>query len=269
MSGIIADGSIRVPPRPGIVRKVWSAEETARILRSCKAHGLTVTHLVNVAGALSSVYPSLSAAADPSLTASVDEEFCCFDFLQAIDLAAKAAGKAEGEMETAVRIDLYPVILRVARATIIASVNDSESIWEIARLFKERNDEFVKSPYFWHFLPMHASRVVESYKAKLAGKPYLPFMSSLGDLKTLFPARYPVQPAGQPSNGGSGESGPEIRVTDKWTAGRVDPLSIATHLFTFDDRLYLQCRYNVSRTSDALIVPWFDRTVEIVSRMAE
>ena len=58
MSGIVADGSVQAPLRAGIVRKVWSAAETARILRACKAHGVTITHLANVAGALASVFQS-------------------------------------------------------------------------------------------------------------------------------------------------------------------------------------------------------------------
>lgn len=264
MSGIIPDGSLRAPLRPRMVRKVWSAGETARILRACKAHSATVTHLVNVAGSLSSVYPSLNAAAAPASEISY-----CFDFFQAVDVAAKAASKAETEMETVVRMDLYPVVLRVTRAQIVDSANEPEGVWDIARLYKEQNDAFLKSPYFWHLLAMHSVRVTESYQAMLAGKPSLPFMSSLGDLKTLLPARYPVHPPAASSDGGSEATGAEIRITDNWTAGMVDPLSLAVHLFTFDGRLHLQCRHNVSFMSDALVVPWFDGLIEIVSRAVE
>ena len=241
------------------MRKIWSAEETARILRACKAHGVTITHLVNIAGALASVVPGTKTANDaPSY---------CFDFVQAVDLAAKTASEAEVEMETVVRIDLYPVILNVPRSAVTESANDPARVWEIARQFKERNDQFLKSPYFWHCLPMHTPRIIDSYKAKLAGKPALPFMSSLGDLKTLLPARYPIQPT-TPSSAVAA-TGAEICITDNWTSGRIDPLSFASHLFTFDDRLHLQCRYNVSRTSGTVVSHWFDHLVEIVTRVAE
>ena len=269
VSGLVVDGSLHAAPRPGMVRKVWSVDETARILRACKAHGVTVTHLVNVAGALAAVNRGPNTTDGAPTASATDNGTYCFDFTQAIDIAAKAAGKAEVEMETVVRVDLYPVILCVPRPTITEFFHDPSRVWEIARQFKEQNDEFVKSPYFWHFLQMHSSRMVESYKAKLAGRPFLPFMSSLGDLKTLLPARYPIQPAAPIPDGSVAAAGADIHVTDSWTSGRVDPLSLASHLFTFDDRLHLQCRYNVNCASDIVVMSWFDRLVEIVSRVAE
>ncbi|KZT64131.1 hypothetical protein DAEQUDRAFT_769964 [Daedalea quercina L-15889] len=270
MSGISADvpgsASASAVPIPRILRKVWSTEDTTRILRACKAHGVTITHLVNVASAMSSVYDSVPSNAAPE---NPDDDAFYFETSQAIDLTAKVPkpmnGPADGDMEAAVRIELYPVIFRVPR-TAITNTSSSAHVWEISKQFKARNDAFVQSPYFWHFLPMHFRRVTEGYNAKLAGLPALPFMSSLGDLKSVLPARYPVWTAGAAANG---DAEAEIRVTDNWTAGRIDPFSLVYHLFTFDGRLHLQFRYNVNRTSDALIKPWFDRVVDTVSRSAQ
>ena len=114
---------------------------------------------------------------------------------------------------------------------------------------------------------MYLSFVPESVAAKIAGRPALPFMSSLGDLKTVLPSRYPIKTVGASANDRSGAA--EIRITDNLTTGRVDPFSLVYHLFTFDGRLYLQFRYNVSRTSSAVIEPWFDRLVGIVSRSTQ
>ncbi|KAH9916903.1 uncharacterized protein B0H18DRAFT_1036407 [Fomitopsis serialis] len=263
MSGIVADGTPAAALTPRILRKVWSSEETARILRACKAHGVTITHLVNIAGALSSVH-------DKSVNDD-DDDALYFDFSQPMDITAKIpqhpGGITSSDLEVAVRIELYPVMLRVPRS--VATGNESqESIWEVAKQFKKQNDAFVKSPYFWHFLPMYRPMITESYNAKLAGRPAMPFMSSLGDLKTVLPARYPVQTSNT-ANGHAGDTGAEIRITENWTAGRIDPFSLVYHLFTFDGRLYLQFRYNMNRTSSALIEPWFERVVAIVSRSTQ
>ncbi|KAI0725951.1 hypothetical protein C8Q72DRAFT_561734 [Fomitopsis betulina] len=259
MSGIVADGSPSPPWIPRILRKVWSAEETTRILRACKAHGVTITHLVNVAGALSSLPEDGESVTDQT------DDAVYFEYMQPIDITAKTPAQAAQafngpDMEAACRVELYPVVLRVPRADVL-------HVWEVARLFRERNAAFVHSPHFWRMLPMYLPFIKQSYVARLAGKPALPFMSSLGDLKTVLPSRYSVKAAGSEPEAG-GYPGAEIRVSDNWTTGRIDPFSLVHHLFTFDGRLYLQFRYNVNRTSDALIEPWFDRLVDIVSQSA-
>lgn len=267
MSGIVADGTPSAALAPRMLRRVWSSEDTARILRACKAHGVTITHLVNVASALSSVHDTDIRSSDND----DNDDALYFDFSQPMDITAKipqhAGGTGSSDLEVAVRIELYPVMLRVRRS-IAAGRESEESIWEVAKQFKTQNDAFVKSPYFWHMLPMYRPMIAASYSAKLAGRAAMPFMSSLGDLKTVLPARYPVQTS-TTAHGHAGDTGAEIRITENWTAGRIDPFSLVYHLFTFDGRLYLQLRYNINCTSIALVEPWFDRVVAIVSRCAQ
>ncbi|TFY55544.1 hypothetical protein EVJ58_g8178 [Rhodofomes roseus] len=270
-SGITGDvsGLITKELSAHMLRKVWSSEETARILRACKAHGVTITHLVNVAGALSSVHDDVPSS--KVATAGHKHDAVLFEFSQPMDLTAKLpqhpGGVASGDMEATIRMELYPVIICVPHSTVADQANPT-SVWEVAHQFKKQNDAFVKSPYFWNFLPMYQPLTTEAYHAKLAGQPGLPFMSSLGDLKAILPARYAVQ-APSATSGHAGQDGAEIRITENWTAGRIDPLSLAFHLFTFDGRLYLQFRYNKNRTSDALIEAYFNRLVDIVSRSAQ
>ena len=247
-----------------MLRKVWSAEETTRILRACKEHGVTITHLVNVAGALSSLQNGVKPCGAVSAPDQDDDAFY-FEYMQPIDVTAKIPEQADrafngSDMDVACRVELYPVLLRVPRTQVA-------QVWEVARLFKQQNDAFVQSPYFWRMLPMYLSLVPESVAAKLAGRPALPFMSSLGDLKSVLPSRYPVKTPAASTN--DRLEAAEIRILDNYTTGRVDPFSLVYHLFTFDGRLYLQFRYNVTRTSSTLIEPWFDRLVSIVSRSAQ
>lgn len=274
MSGIVPDGSLSAFV-PRIMRKAWTREETSRILGACKAHGVTITHLANIASALSAFNSDGSRV---SANGNGEDSTVYFDFCQPIDLATKirehSSGQANSEMEAAVRIGLYPIVLGIPRSAVTdAARNPSIHIWTLARRFKEQNDVFVKSPHFWRFLAMYDALVVELYKAKLAGRPVLPFMSSLGDLKSLLPAQYAIHEAeseGAHTNGHSvAAEGAKIRITDMWVAGRLDTLALACHLFTFDGRLHLQLRYNANRTSPAMMEPWFDRVVDIVTQAAQ
>ena len=260
MTGIVPDGTLSAF-LPRIVRKVWTREATSHILRACKAHGVTITHLANIASALSAFDSHDSRV---SANGNGDDSTVYFDFCQPIDLATKirehSHGQASSEMEAAVRIGLYPIVLSIPRSAVADAAQDpSTHIWSLARQFKKQNDAFVKSPHFWRFLEMYDAVFVEVYKAKLAGGPVLPFMSSLGDLKSLLPAQYAFQ----------GAEGAEIRITDMWVAGRLDTLALACHLFTFDGRLHLQLRYNANRTSPAMMEPWFDHVVDIVTHAAQ
>ncbi|KZT65557.1 hypothetical protein DAEQUDRAFT_716316 [Daedalea quercina L-15889] len=264
MFGIIPDGLPSAAPSPRMLRQVWSSEDTTGILRACKAHGVTITHLVNVAGALASVCGNGSA----SLAASGhDDDAFYFDISQQMDITAKLQkypdGAASGDMEAAVRVETYPIMLRVSRSAVADANIRAHVLWEAAKQFREQSDGFVKSPYFWHFLSMYGPLLAEAYRARLAGRGALPFMSSLGDLKMFLPTRYAVQTA---SAAPECPTGAEIRVTDKWTTVRIDPCSLAYHLFTFQGRLHLQLMYNASHTSEALVTPWFNRLLDILSR---
>lgn len=276
MSGIVPDGPLSAFD-PRILRKVWTREETSRILQACKAHGVTITHLVNIAGALSAFNSDKPRAAN----GSGDDYTVYFDVSQPIDLAPKiresSNGQTTGEMETAVRTMLYPIALSILRSAVTnATQNPSNHMWPIASHFKEQNDAFVKSPHFWRFLVMYDSLVNEIFKAKVfGGQPGLPIVSSLGDLKFLLPAQYTVQEAGLGGSHTNGHSvvadseGAGIRITDMWVAGRLDIFSLVSHLFTFDGRLHLQFRYNANRTSPAMMEPWFERVVDSVTQAAQ
>lgn len=272
MSGIVPNGSLSTSHFvPRFLRKVWPEEETIHILQACKARGVTVTHLMNIASALSALKDNDQGA---EANGNSDSDTIYLDFSQPIDLATKFPKHlhewASGEMETAVRIGMFPILLDVPRSAVADAVHaPSTHIWALVERFKERNNAFIESPYFWRFMTMYDPLFVEAHKARVAGRPALPFISSLGDLKSLLPALYTVQETeleGTPTNDHSAE-GTVIRITDMLVAGRLDNFSLSCHLFTFDGKLHLQLRYNAERASPALMGSWFDYLVDVVTQV--
>ncbi|KZT70194.1 hypothetical protein DAEQUDRAFT_689787 [Daedalea quercina L-15889] len=268
VSGLVPDGVIaETNLQPRFVRKVWSLEETRRILKTCKAQGVTITHLANVAGAFASVQrPGVASSGGSS-----DEDSYYFEFSQAFDVNAKMPRlTSNGETETAIRIVIYPVTMAVPRAAAADSAG-KEAIWEAARQFKERNAAFLQSPYFWHLVRFYGAIAIENYMAQMAGKPFVPYMSSMGDLKNVLPIRYPVQAPQMNgvANGTSNSHNAEVRILDQISSGKIDPQVANFLMYTFDDRLNLQFKWNAGRTSDSLINGWFDRVVEIISQAAD
>jgi len=267
VSGLVPDGIIAEDSlQPRFVRQIWSTEETKRILKACKARGVTITHLANIASAFASVqHPG---AADRN-GAPRDEDSYYFEFSQAIDLSAKVPRLSNnGEIETAVRMVVYPVVISVPRAA-AAKLAGQDAIWNAARQFKERSDAFVQSPYFWHFNGFYGVIAFENYMAQMTGKPFVPYMSSLGDLKSILPLRYPVQlPHVNGDVDGSTSHSAEVRILDQITSGKIDPQVSSFLMYTFDESLNLQFKWNAGRVSDDLINGWFNRVVEIISQVA-
>jgi len=263
--GVIAEGNLQ----PRFIRQTWSPEETKSILRACKAHGVTITHLANVASAFACVQ---RPGAVRFSGGSSDEDSYYFEFSQAFDVNAKVPRLTNnGETETAIRVVIYPIVMSVPRAAVAESAGQN-AIWDAARQFKERNDAFVKSPYFWHFTGFCGAIAIENYMAQMAGKPFMPYMSSMGDLRSVLPIRYPVHShhANGTVNGvnGSTRHNAEIRVLDQISAGKIDPQVANFLMYTFDERLNIQFKWNAGRTSDNLINGWFSRVVEIISQVA-
>ena len=260
MSGLSLEGPASAD---GIVarciRHVWNQEETSSILKACKAQGVTITALVNSASALASV----RGTPEPNNPPADDAYY--FEFSQAIDLTSKVPRTStNGEVETAIRILVYPIILPVPRAT-AHSADTSRAVFDVAREFKARNAEFVQ--YFWHFLDMYRPFLGQRYMSNLSGasKPLMPYMSSLGELKTLLPSRYPVTHPEHNDNGADGRTPAEIIITDQTTAGRMDPQMVSFLLYTFDGKLHLQFKWNAGRLREASVCPWFKRTIDIIS----
>ena len=247
---------------------MWTQQDTSQILKACKAQGVTITALVNSASALASV----RGTPEPQNAAAADAYYY-FEFSQSIDLTSKVPRTSTtGEVETATRIAFYPIIIRVPRAT-AHSADTSRAVLGTAREFNARNAEFVQSPYFWHFLDMYLPFFDQRHMSNLsgAGKPLMPYMSSLGELKTLLPSRHPVMHPEQNGHGGSGAEGAggsetaEIIVTDHITASRIDAQTVSSLLYTFDGKLHLQFKWNAGRLSGARVDEWFKRTVDITS----
>ena len=193
-----------------------------------------------------------------------------FEFSQAIDLNSKVPRtSANGEVETAIRILVYPIIIRVPRATALSD-DASGAVFDTAREFKARNAQFVQSPYFWRFLDLYRPLLGQRYMSNLSNnsRPLMPYMSSLGELKTLLPSRYPVahpELNGHGANEAGGQAPAEIIITDQTTAGRMDPQMVSFLLYTFDGKLHLQFKWNAGRLSEASVDPWFKRTIDIIS----
>lgn len=191
-----------------------------------------------------------------------------FEFSSAFDVNAKAPRFTSlGEIETAVRIVVYPIFIAVPRADTEESAT-LQTIWAAARQFKEKNGAYVNSPYFRHFCSFYGAIAAENYMAQMLGKPFMPYMSSMGDLKSVLPITYPIQ---LPQTNGTMEgsaSGAEVRILDQISGGKISPSVAGFLMYTFNEQLNLQSQWNAGRTSDALITGWFDRVVEIMSRVA-
>ncbi|TFY65031.1 hypothetical protein EVJ58_g2232 [Rhodofomes roseus] len=269
LSGLVPDVPISEDdPQPRFVRQTWSTDDTTRILKACKAQGVTITHLASVAGAFASVQRPRAAHVNEGFS---DEDSYYFECLSALDLNTKVPRvTSNGEMETATRLIMYPVVMSVPRAAALESTG-SDALWDAARQYKERSDTFVNSPYFWHFCRFYGAIAIENYMAQ--GKPSIPYMSSMGNLKSVLPIRYPIKTAhiahvNGTTNGTTSHSA-EIRILDQISAGKVDPRVANFLLHTFDDRLKLQLKWDARRTSDGLINGWFSRIVEIISQVAD
>ncbi|KAH9843003.1 uncharacterized protein C8Q71DRAFT_735522 [Rhodofomes roseus] len=272
LSGLVPDVPISEDdPQPRFVRQTWSTDDTTRILKACKAQGVTITHLASVAGAFASVQRPRAAHVNEGFS---DEDSYYFECLSALDLNTKVPRvTSNGEMETATRLIMYPVVMSVPRAAALESTG-SDALWDAARQYKKRSDTFVNSPYFWHFCRFYDARIEDEnyvYRAQMMpGKPILPYMSSLGNLKSVLPVRYPIQTAHVNGNtNGTASHSAEIRILDQISSGKADPRVANFLMYTFDDRLNLQFKWDACRTSDGLIDSWFSRIVEIISQVAD
>ncbi|PCH34255.1 hypothetical protein WOLCODRAFT_160731 [Wolfiporia cocos MD-104 SS10] len=264
MAGLVPDGTIeegKVAAR--ILRHEWSQADTASILRACKAHGITVTHLANVASALAAVEDAngqpLQHYSAPRNT-DLPSDTYHFDLNQALDLSAKVSGSSVSEF--VLRVFTYPVHLSVP-CPALSGPDGLAALWAIARDFKAGHTAFVESPYFWQFAALHGPQMASRYMGILAGRPFVPYMSSLGDCTGLLPSRYIVGTG----EGANGETNTALRIVDLDSAGKVDPVTSSLQLWTWDGRLYFQLKYNASRTSDTLMDPYFQRIVDMMTRL--
>ncbi|KAH9829912.1 uncharacterized protein C8Q71DRAFT_394321 [Rhodofomes roseus] len=268
LSGLVPDGDLKEENfQPRFRRQIWSIEETRRILMACKARGVTITHLANVSSAFASV--QCQGAAQPSDS----EDNYYFELCQAFDIHAKLTRvSSNGETETALHFIGYPVILSIPKSKVASYTTGA--LWDVARQFKARHEAYVNSPYFWNFKRFYDTLAIENYMAQMAGRARasVPNMSSLGNLKSILPVRYPVQTSAVVSvvNGPGPEAvSAEIRVLDEISSAKVDPLTMNFAMWTFDDRLKLQFKWNSGRVSDGLINDFFNRVVGMISQVAD
>ncbi|TFY61797.1 hypothetical protein EVJ58_g4284 [Rhodofomes roseus] len=236
--GFVPDGDAaenNIQPR--FVRQTWSTEQTKLILKACKAHGVTITHFANAASVFASVQCASRGAVPPGgSSGSGDslEDCYYFDLCQAMDTNAKLPRlSSNGETETALRCTTYPIVLAVPRAAFASSTPDA--LWDAARQYRARHE-------------------------------------ALGDMKSVLPARYPVQPSRAAVNGTASKTqvaSAEIRVLDQIQTGKALPHIAAFLLYTFDDRLNLQFKWNAGHMSDGIMRSFFDRVVEIISQVVD
>ncbi|KAH9829910.1 uncharacterized protein C8Q71DRAFT_394269 [Rhodofomes roseus] len=273
--GFVPDGDAaenNIQPR--FVRQTWSTEQTKLILKACKAQGVTITHFANAASVFASVQCASRGAVPPgdsSGSGGSPEDCYYFDLCQAMDTNAKLPRlSSNGETETALRCTTYPIVLAVPRAAFASSTSDA--LWDAARQYRARHEAYVDSPYLWYFAPFYGAIAAENYMAQMAGGAFIPYVSSLGDMKSVLPARYPVQPSRAAVNGTASKTqvvSAEIRVLDQIQTGKALPHSAAFLLYTFDDRLNLQFKWNAGHMSDGIMRSFFDRVVEIISQVVD
>ncbi|KAI0920506.1 hypothetical protein AcW1_002228 [Taiwanofungus camphoratus] len=268
MSGLVPDGTDnddKIQSR--VVRHVWSKLNTSRVVRACRAHGVTVTQLVSAAMVIAALPSTDNSLAVPNASQRDGSKY--FHILNMIDLSSRwrRLPKGDGINEAVLGISAYPTLLRIPAAYEQAA----QVVWDIAKQSKEHRIAYVESPYFQHFNRSYQS-MLQSYVALCAGGPCLPAFSSVGDCSKLLPSRYGIHPTtngivappGSPDNGLGGE----IVVTDIVIGLKAFNALPTLHVWTFNNELSMLLTHNSSHSSTSLIDPYFQRIVNIVTLLA-
>ncbi|PCH37477.1 hypothetical protein WOLCODRAFT_109944 [Wolfiporia cocos MD-104 SS10] len=274
-AGLVPDGTIEMGKVSAhIIRHEWSQAETVKILRACKANGVTITQLANTAAALATVEDVDGTTIGDRSTGVNDLSPTSgsyrFSLTQALDVTTKVqATQDEERSDFVLRVSVYPINLSVPRPA-LAGPEGLSALWAIARDFKAGHIAFVQSPYFWHLTRLYKPYRLLKYMAMASGKPYVPYMSSLGDCTKLLPTRYVVTRSDVDGEGGGTRTDVRsgaVRVVNLDIAGKVIPVSDSFLLWTWDEKLHFQIRHNTSRTSVALVDPYFRRIVDMLTKI--
>ncbi|KAI0922741.1 hypothetical protein AcW1_002687 [Taiwanofungus camphoratus] len=145
-AGPVPDGaSSEAELSPRIVRHVWSGSDTRKILSRCKDRGVGITQLISAAITVSSSRSSENHCES-------QDDLHRFDIHSAVDLTSRpgTSPSSADAQETALRVVLFSTVVTVPRAN-LSLRGHTDSLWDLARQYKERSATYVQSPHFWRF----------------------------------------------------------------------------------------------------------------------
>ncbi|KAH9923111.1 hypothetical protein B0H21DRAFT_765544 [Amylocystis lapponica] len=243
--GLFPDGIITDETVVGrALRHTWSTADTARIVRACKAHGVTVTQLLCAALAVAALPPS-----PLPLDASTDKLH--FTFRPAVDLRAILPPPPS---PVALRVGHFPLSIDLSCD---AAAHPASATWAAARQARESSAEFFASSHKWHILQEAKARALAAIAAARAGAsdapnlfaaPFLPSLSSLGVCDAVLPAQYG-----------------EIGVRDMVLAAQTLPMIMSFHVWTWAGCLNMHVTHNTAHTSAVFTDAYFQKVVDVIS----
>ncbi|KAH9936040.1 hypothetical protein B0H21DRAFT_894210 [Amylocystis lapponica] len=198
-----------------------------KLVKRCKAHGITVTQFICAAEALT----ALPFSAEPS--SSTDD--LCFSISLAADLRARLPPIDTGEIT--VRVTLFSTSMRLPPGTTPYS---AAAAWDAACQCGVGRDAYFGSPYVLTML----------------SAPSLPGLSSLGNCDAYLPARYAA-----PNGLG------ELRVHDMAIAARATAAIPVVHAWTYAGRLNLCLTHNAAHADRGLMDAYFRSLVDVITQV--
>jgi len=242
-----------------LVLHTWSHSDTLNILRACKAHGVSITHVATAAMAIAAL-PSSGGQTSPDASYAM--------IFQAVDLSSRLQPSVKAaEHDTITRTSIFPVFLELPQSATNSSQR-SPAVWSLAKQSKDQFSAFLISPYFWHFIRSNGAYIFQDYMGRIAGKPGLPLMSSMGDCSHILPSDYPVHSPVSDASGGSAKGQPgggTLHIMDMSSGMKPDILSDTILVRTYNGQLHLRLTHNGGRTSPALMDPYFKTVIQIIS----
>ncbi|CCM07130.1 uncharacterized protein FIBRA_09466 [Fibroporia radiculosa] len=253
------DGAIgKAMFKPTLLHHAWSPSESAKILRACKARGVTVTHVCTAAMAIACIQDATTPEAQQNAT----DDDLYFNASLAMDLSSRFQPTTNStEYETATRIGMLTMFIHAPRSA-ASSADRLSALWLLAGQCKKISSAFTQSPYLWTFLKEAREVIVKGYYTRVAGQPYVPFITSMGDCTKVLPQRYPVESS---NTTGHSTSHRELVVVDLLVGTKADLNTDVMRLWTYDGKLHLQFGYDSSRRNPDSVILYFQRVSETLT----
>ncbi|PCH36961.1 hypothetical protein WOLCODRAFT_28852 [Wolfiporia cocos MD-104 SS10] len=264
--GRIPDGTgAKDDAMPHEILRVWSREDTKRILSACSAHGVTITHTASAVMALAAMEMHANSESLSPISPNEPQGFCLSN---AIDLMARADSEArELESEQSARIITFPVYI-AAPPSAYAATHKMETLWSLAKQCRDNIRAFVQSPHFWQFVQLARATMTEDFFSRVASKPSVPYLSSIGDLDSELPMHYPFVSSSASSEEGGKAAAPALYIANMTMGVKADPFIDSLIIWTYDKKLHMDLMYSASRMTPALMDPYFSRIQDIISSLS-
>ncbi|KAH9936042.1 hypothetical protein B0H21DRAFT_825518 [Amylocystis lapponica] len=256
------------------MRHVFPQSTTAHIMRACRAQNVTVTRLYQAAWILAAIEVGREQFGDADESRNglpVHDGSYHFSFALPLDLVQYTKTQpiaAPNDLDVSLKIVWSPSLISIPHSLSVGQDADV-LLWDVARRAKAGHAALTQSPFFWPVIARFQA-FVESVlidQSPETALPFMPLLSSIGDVSNVLPSRIIARP-GRNSHGGS--SNPkDIRVTDMYIFVKVPAICGLSHVWTFDGRMTVQLIHNGRSVSPALGDKYFGRVVDILARIGQ